>query len=272
MGVFKNDVGRPSNKTIVLRRILKVVGLLVIIILAGFIGYSLKDNDKIDIDDEKIEEKDNSNESNKDNNVTENEVKNIESKILIKNDDVSKNNKFNYNDVQYILEEKIEDDKDVLYLNNKAIYNLKAPNSIIYIYQIDNLLVIYKTSGDVKGQELDFIDFNGNLIKNISTIVEGSLEMALETVDDNIAISNGKITLKTTAVTHGLTLVLKNGESIDEAMMPYDDSIKTKYGINDDTIVNATYEFKYYGNNKFSEMKMIDSTSYKEYIKEYLNR
>lgn len=56
MGVFKNDVGRPSNKTIILRRILKVVGLLVIIISAGFIGYSLKDNDKVKTNDKVLKE------------------------------------------------------------------------------------------------------------------------------------------------------------------------------------------------------------------------
>lgn len=56
MGVFKNDVGRPSNKTIILRRILKVVVFLVIIIGAGFIGYNLKDNDKIENNDEVLTE------------------------------------------------------------------------------------------------------------------------------------------------------------------------------------------------------------------------
>lgn len=43
MGVLKNDVGRPSNKTIIIRRILKVVVLLIIIALAFLIGYNLKD-------------------------------------------------------------------------------------------------------------------------------------------------------------------------------------------------------------------------------------
>ena len=43
MGVSKNDVGRPSNKTIIIRRILKVVLLLIIIALAFLIGYNLKD-------------------------------------------------------------------------------------------------------------------------------------------------------------------------------------------------------------------------------------
>ena len=39
MGVLKNDVGRPSNKTIMIRRILKVIFLLIILASAVLIGY-----------------------------------------------------------------------------------------------------------------------------------------------------------------------------------------------------------------------------------------
>lgn len=63
MSVFKNDVGRPSNKTIMLRKTFKIVGLLIVILLAGFMGYSLKNNNKSDISDKKIEEKENNKES-----------------------------------------------------------------------------------------------------------------------------------------------------------------------------------------------------------------
>ncbi len=45
MGVLKNDVGRPSNKTIMIRNILKVIGVLVIIIGVFISGYYLKDNE-----------------------------------------------------------------------------------------------------------------------------------------------------------------------------------------------------------------------------------
>ena len=43
MGVFKNDVGRPSNKTIMIKTVLKVMGLIVIIAIAFGIGYYFND-------------------------------------------------------------------------------------------------------------------------------------------------------------------------------------------------------------------------------------
>ena len=44
MGVFKNDVGRPSNKTIMIRRILILVMVIMIIALAILLGYFINDN------------------------------------------------------------------------------------------------------------------------------------------------------------------------------------------------------------------------------------
>ena len=46
MGVLKNDVGRPSNKTIMIRNILKAI--LVIIVAGGlFVGGYLLNNKKV---------------------------------------------------------------------------------------------------------------------------------------------------------------------------------------------------------------------------------
>ena len=42
MGVIRNDVGRPTNKTIMIRRVLKLVGVLIIVLLAVLAGYYLK--------------------------------------------------------------------------------------------------------------------------------------------------------------------------------------------------------------------------------------
>ena len=44
MGVLKNDVGRPSNKTIRARFILKLIGLILVVGLAFFVGYKLFGN------------------------------------------------------------------------------------------------------------------------------------------------------------------------------------------------------------------------------------
>ena len=41
MGVLKNDIGRPSNKTIRTRFILKLIGLILVVVLAFIGGYKL---------------------------------------------------------------------------------------------------------------------------------------------------------------------------------------------------------------------------------------
>lgn len=57
MGVLKNDVGRPTNKTIMIRRIFKLLGLLMVIGLAVAAGYFIKDREeathKQDVNDKK---------------------------------------------------------------------------------------------------------------------------------------------------------------------------------------------------------------------------
>ena len=90
MGVFKNDVGRPSNKTLMIKTVLKVMGLIVIIAIAFGIGYYF--NDKQNKNDSKSGSN-NSNNSNK--NKTTTTAKNTSNKFdkeqvtlkLNKNDD-----------------------------------------------------------------------------------------------------------------------------------------------------------------------------------------
>ena len=57
MSLFKNDVGRPSNKTIIIRNILK--GIAVVVVGAGLVagGYYLNDYQKKDNDDSKDNKK-----------------------------------------------------------------------------------------------------------------------------------------------------------------------------------------------------------------------
>lgn len=47
MGVFKNDVGRPTNKTIIIRNILKGIGLLIVVGLAFGVGYYFNNQNKV---------------------------------------------------------------------------------------------------------------------------------------------------------------------------------------------------------------------------------
>ena len=59
MGVFTNDVGRPSNKTIIIRNILKVIGFLIIIIGVFAAGYYLKGNENTKKVDNNVKEESN---------------------------------------------------------------------------------------------------------------------------------------------------------------------------------------------------------------------
>ena len=43
MGVIKNDVGRPSNKTIKIRRILKGIAIVPVVALLFFAYYKVND-------------------------------------------------------------------------------------------------------------------------------------------------------------------------------------------------------------------------------------
>ena len=58
MGVLKNDVGRPTNKTIMIRRILKIVGLIIVIgavVVAGYFAnnyFNRNEDDDILIEDD----------------------------------------------------------------------------------------------------------------------------------------------------------------------------------------------------------------------------
>ena len=66
MGVLKNDVGRPSKKTKIIRGVLKLIGVLIIIAAGLGIGYVIgnnqdnkegkESNNKIEISNEKAEE------------------------------------------------------------------------------------------------------------------------------------------------------------------------------------------------------------------------
>ena len=67
-----------------------------------------------------------------------------------------------------------------------------------------------------------------------------------------------------TSTSHGPSLLLEEGNPD----LPLTAADLKKYNINDDTIIGATYEFEYLGNNKFSDMKMIESETYSDLLKE----
>ena len=62
MGMFKNEVGRPSNETIKKRNIFKGICVLLVLIIIGLVAYILNDKGIIEINKAKENNKDNNNE------------------------------------------------------------------------------------------------------------------------------------------------------------------------------------------------------------------
>ena len=153
MGVFKNDVGRPSNKTIMIKTFLKVMGLIVIIAIAFGIGYYF--NDKQNKNDSKSGSN-NSNNSNK--NKTTTTAKNT-------------SNKFDKEQVTLKLNKNDDFPEDVydIYVYGKKIPNIMASN-------IENIDVI----DDIAIIDLSYIDSNYLLVVNTKgeqlMITDGDME------------------------------------------------------------------------------------------------
>ena len=108
MGVLKNDVGRPSNKTIIIRRILKVVLLIIIIALAFLIGYNLKDknsNNPIKSSGKKIQSDDSIKTSKEELQLDDSIVKKLYSEIENVAENIIslvKENKYKYGEISII--------------------------------------------------------------------------------------------------------------------------------------------------------------------------
>lgn len=204
------------------------------------------------------------------NELKEEEISKIKSKLLLKYDYESNNTaEFEYDNNNYKL--SMEEEKNGyinVVLNDKIIYqSVPGPDDNIFnIYLIGDLITLELYGSDVRTGALLFIDFEGTIVKELRTIEENNLIFALA---GNINIIDNRITVQTTAITHGLTLVTKN--EIIEDILPYNDEIKSKYKITDNTIIEATYTFKYLDNNKFSEPEIIEKTTYKEFIEENYN-
>ena len=255
MSILKNEVGRPSNETLKTRRILKGLIFVVTLVICFLGGYMLNGNSK-------------NNSVKEENKQVENE---ISSKLLFKDEiEVEGFAEFTYNNKKYKLSEKENEDGQDIILNGKTIYKLYIPTGFEKAYLLGDLLVFHCVTSDIRGQWLVFIDLEGNVVKEIKDVIEGDFLFNIHDVENSINIVDNKITVNMTGLTHGPTLVYKDRKDVD-GWMPYSETIKNKYNITDDTIIKATYEFNYLGNKEFTEMKLVDKTTYKEFIEDENN-
>ena len=236
---------------------LKILIVVLIILLLGSIAYIIYG---------KMENKENI--SNKEENNTEDSIK-ITSQLLYDSaNDENKEFTYKYDDNSYNFNITQE---GVLYSNDKLIYDAGI-TGINKVYSIGDLLAINTKSTDVRGIKLIFVDLNGNIIKEIGDIQLENCIMNISYLEDSIKFNDDTITIKTTSYSHGPSIVLVDNvylPLLDRDYTDEDYNKKAKYNITDDTITASTYQFKYLGNNKFSDMEIIESETLKQAKSKY---
>lgn len=194
MGVFKNDVGRPSNKTITIRNILK--GVLLIIIAASIFagGYALNGYQKKE--DSGTKEK---NIDKVDNNSSE-KISNKEAQEVF--------DKYNLYtdwldlvDNPILLESRTENKKKLLsnafsYFYDQDVTNKTISDTMKFAVSMGNLYIKEETGKTAYGEKYKYkiFDFEGQKELNFDIINKKSIELFDSKVDiNNIIDKNNNI-------------------------------------------------------------------------------
>ena len=124
------------------------------------------------------------------------------------------------------------------------------PQSINQVFLVGDLIMIEYAGSDGSGV-ISFIDLNGNEIYKTSGI-EGNKNQFILVGGDKASVSKDTITFTTSIYNY----------TKDNCKEVY-----SEYELKDSDLAKATYEFKYLGDNKFSELKLVNSTSVAEFCK-----
>lgn len=124
------------------------------------------------------------------------------------------------------------------------------PRSINQVFLVGDLIMIEYAGSDGSGV-ISFIDFNGNEIYKTSGI-EGNKNQFILVGGDKASVSKDTITFTTSIYNY----------TKDNCKEVY-----SEYELKDSDLAKATYEFKYLGDNKFSELKLVNSTTVAEFCK-----
>lgn len=124
------------------------------------------------------------------------------------------------------------------------------PESINQVFLVGDLIMIELVSSDGSGT-IYFIDLNGNEVYKTSG-VKGNKNYFVIAGGDKASVSKDTITFTTSIYNY-------DKDNCKE--------VYSQYELKDSDLATATYEFKYLGNNKFSELKVVNSTTVAEFCK-----
>ena len=242
MGLFKNEVGRPSNETIKKRNIFKGICVLLVIVIIGLVCYILNDKGVINLN--------NTNKNTKGGNekvvtTTTKQVKEVEeekvdsTKLTTKKVGVSE-----FGDIDIF---------DVYYNDKKVISSSEGRYEILKVSKINefnNYLVFnIEYNDNTGGCALIIIDINGNVV--------GSYDGTFDYKYKNLT---GKIYRGEYNIENNNIYINTDDDGQDAA------TSCERYAKNDPS---AYIDVISYSNGKFSSPKLYRSIGAKEVIKDY---
>ncbi|HIU39682.1 MAG TPA: hypothetical protein IAB68_00060 [Candidatus Aphodocola excrementigallinarum] len=186
MGVLKNDVGRPSKKTKIIRGILKLIGILIIIAAGLYIGYVIGNNQS------KEEEK-------TDKNKTETKEKSKIEKVDTQKADQIMKNIFGE---QYYYDFGYSDENNIIFNNNEykttvALENTKTKSSSYSCKDFfgddinpigDNQQSWFIETGDFRGLCYDEGGLDYYSYEDVNKTYKSKFDDGNNAVEDNINI------------------------------------------------------------------------------------
>jgi len=161
---------------------------------------------------------------------------------------------------------KVNDDYTLKLIFENDIYNLYINDLFILsdgnmgkikFYMIDGNLIYVNNVTDVRSETIYVIDKNSN----VTQIYE--LDDILGMVPSEIDFENDSIIIKATRLSHNYSIIHNN--SIFDATIN-DNTTWAQYGITEDTIIEATYTYKFENNNLNMQPTISDEVSIKQYL------
>ncbi|MEG1505899.1 MAG: hypothetical protein RR478_00200 [Bacilli bacterium] len=185
------------------------------------------------------------------------------------------------NNKYYVLKHQIDDtgnfEIETISINDKVVLKTGYQH-LTNVHLVGDLLVVLCSDGMSNGPSLKFIDMSGNLVKTINWFALNVIKIGLwrginDTKDiiykDNEIIFNCHTYMEIGPNVYLKTIGENNKEEFIEAELPLSKEIMKKYNVNDDSVAGGTFKIKYLGNNKFSEIEVVDKITYKDFLTEY---
>ena len=191
------------------------------------------------------------NQNNNEVNETKKEVNTYEYDIKDVQDEFS----IQINEKYKLKAEIINEDISYLYINDKFVSD-HLNYYPIKLFMVDDNIIYISGGTDIRSESVYIVNNS-----NVNVIYE--LDNINGMVPNNITVKNDSIVIEGSRLSHGPSIIYG---SSDISTLLYDNTTWAQYGITEDTIIEATYIYKFENGN----LNLIPNISNQVSIKNYL--